>query len=220
VDKRRHTDVIRDAVTLAGRRTVDIGCGGGALLGWLERQEARALGVDLQLDAVRRARAAGLAVAVARADALPLADGGVDVAIIFNSLHHFPDPASALAEARRVLRADGVLYVAEPLAEGPYFTFMQPVDDEPVERGQALDALADAERGGLRVVCQDDYEHDVVVIDLDSEISAWLTVDPTRGPRVDAVRDELKRRLEALATRTPKGHILAQPMRSWVLRTA
>ncbi|MFP4269733.1 MAG: class I SAM-dependent methyltransferase, partial [Alphaproteobacteria bacterium] len=164
------------------------------------------------------ARQAGVLVAAARAGALPLAARSVDVAIIFNSLHHFPDPGAALAEARRVMTADALLYIAEPLAQGAYFTFMQPVDDETVARGRALDALAAAHRRGLALETTTDYAYDVVVRDLASAIRSWIAVDPTRAARIDAVRDELARRLAAHGIVTPQGYALEQPMRSWLLR--
>jgi len=220
VEKRRHTEVIRSLLTLDGRRVVDIGCGAGGLAGWLARQGGRVVGLDAQATPLEKAREAGVMVAAASAEALPLAAASVDVAVIFNSLHHFPDPAAALAEARRVMARDAVLYVAEPLAEGAYFTFMQPVDDETVERGRALEALADAGRAGLALAASVDYAYDVVVRDLESEIRAWIAVDPTRAGRVDAVRDELARRLADHGIVTEKGHALEQPMRSWLLRAA
>jgi hypothetical protein len=220
VDKRRHTEVIKSLLALDGRRVVDIGCGAGALADWLARQGGEVLGVDAQPAALRRARAGGLRVVAASAEALPLPSAAVDVAIIFNSLHHFSDPVAALGEARRVLAPEGALYVAEPLAEGAYFTFMQPVDDETVARGSALEAVADAGRHGLAPMACVDYAHDVVVADLESELRAWIAVDPTRAGRIEAVRDELTRRLAAHGTVTERGHALEQPMRSWLLRPA
>jgi SAM-dependent methyltransferase len=218
VDKRRHTEVLQGAVALAGRRVVDVGCGGGALARWLAGQGAAVVGVDTQLRAARAARANGVAAAVASADALPLAAGAVDVVVVFNSLHHFPEPAAALAEARRVLAPAGVVYIAEPLAAGAYFSFMRPVDDETAERARALAALDAAEAVGLAVADTTDYAYDVIVRDLDSEIRTWLDVDPARAPRIDAARDELARRLSDHGIVTEKGHALEQPMRSWVLR--
>ena len=40
---------------------------------------------------------------------LPYADGSFDVVIVSNALHIVPEPEKALAEARRVLKDDGVL---------------------------------------------------------------------------------------------------------------
>ena len=213
---RRHTEVLREAVKLAGRRVVDIGCGRGGLAGWLARQGADVLGVDVQVEAVARARAAGIAAVAAAADALPLADGTVEVAVVFNSLHHFLDPAAALAEARRVLAPGGVLYVAEPLAEGAYFAFMQPVDDETEVRATALRALAATTGWAARE--RIDYSHEVVVADLEREIGHWPAVDPSRRPRIEAARDELGARFHRHGRVTDRGHAFVQPMRAVVLQ--
>ena len=42
-----------------------------------------------------------------------MADGELDAALLFLVLHYLPDPAAALAEARRVLRPGGVLLVVD-----------------------------------------------------------------------------------------------------------
>lgn len=218
VEKRRHTEVIASLVALAGRHVVDIGCGTGGLASWLASRGAEVLGIDAQPAMLAKARGTGVPVAAASADALPLASASVDLAVVFNSLHHFADSAAALGEARRVLSPEGTLYVAEPLAAGAYFTFMQPVDDETVERGRALEALADPERYGFAPSATVDYAYDVVVRDLESAIRDWVAVDWRRAGRIDAVRDELARRLATHGVVTETGYALEQPMRVWLMR--
>ena len=53
------------------------------------------------------------------ADALPMPDQSADLVLFVFSLHHVPGRQAqwAMAEARRVLRPSGRLYVAEPLAK-------------------------------------------------------------------------------------------------------
>lgn len=218
--KRRHTEVIKSLVALERRRVVDIGCGRGGLARWLARQGAEVLGLDVQEAALAEARAAGIAAAAASATALPLGDASVDVAVVFNSLHHFPEPDRALVEARRVLRPDGTLVVAEPLAQGGYFTFMQPVDDETEVRAEALAAVAGADRLGLALETTVDYAYDVLVESLDRAIADWLGVDPARAPRIEAARSELASRLDRHGVVTDRGHALEQPMRAFLLRPA
>ena len=45
--------------------------------------------------------------------ALPMPDGSVDAALCLFVLHHVPNPAAALAEARRVLRPGGAVVVLD-----------------------------------------------------------------------------------------------------------
>jgi SAM-dependent methyltransferase len=93
---------------------VDVGCGNGM---WLKRLAnampgVRTVGLDLSegmlQSLVARWEGGGVApVAVADAQVLPLRDHSVDVVLMMQMLYHVPDRSSALAEVRRVLRADG-----------------------------------------------------------------------------------------------------------------
>ena len=60
------------------------------------------------------------------------------------SLHHVPGAKleGALAEARRLLRPLGRLYVAEPLPQGPHQYIMELFHDETAVRKTAADALS------------------------------------------------------------------------------
>jgi ArsR family transcriptional regulator len=46
-------------------------------------------------------------------EAVPLADGSVDLAILSQALHHAPHPQKAVDEARRILRTGGQLLVLD-----------------------------------------------------------------------------------------------------------
>ena len=107
-----------DAAVLCGARVLDVGCGLGGKTAWYAEAGARlVVGVDLAWEHVRQsarfAAARGQAdrVVVARADAmrLPFAAGTFDVVTANDSMEHFADPASALAELARVLRPGGRL---------------------------------------------------------------------------------------------------------------
>jgi SAM-dependent methyltransferase len=56
---------------------------------------------------------AGVEVARARGEALPLADASVDVAICLSSIRHVRDRPATLRELRRVVRRGGRLVIAE-----------------------------------------------------------------------------------------------------------
>jgi ubiquinone/menaquinone biosynthesis C-methylase UbiE/DNA-binding transcriptional ArsR family regulator len=101
-------------------RVLDIGTGTGRLLELLGPRASSALGVDAsrQMLALARARLAraGLSQCVVRlADMyrLPLPDASFDLVLMQMVLHHADDPAAALAEAARVLRAGGRLVVID-----------------------------------------------------------------------------------------------------------
>jgi ArsR family transcriptional regulator len=104
-------------------RLLDIGTGTGRLLELLAPRITSGLGIDASraMLALARARLAGpgfthCAVRLADMYRLPLPDGGVDAVVMQMVLHYAEDPATALAEAARVLRPGGRLLIVD-LAE-------------------------------------------------------------------------------------------------------
>jgi len=95
---------------------VDIGCGQGRILKLLATRARRAVGVDIDSDARRFARAelllAGLPNCSLRQGdmyALPFADGEFDTAILDDVLSSAAKPTEAIAEAVRIVRPGGRL---------------------------------------------------------------------------------------------------------------
>ena len=95
-------------------RTLDLGSGTGRNLPLLPAS-ARAIALDPHLDALARgrARAPGVPLVVARAEALPFRAGTFDTVVSGLVLCSVDDPDAALAEVRRVLRPGGVLRLLE-----------------------------------------------------------------------------------------------------------
>jgi SAM-dependent methyltransferase len=109
-------EVLRDAAAPAF--IVDVGCGDGAATALAAggNPEHRVLGLDWSADALRHARARGLALVRAEAepDGLPIASGRADVVIMSELIEHLVDPDSVLDEVRRVLRPGGTLLLSTP----------------------------------------------------------------------------------------------------------
>jgi ubiquinone/menaquinone biosynthesis C-methylase UbiE len=112
---------LRDAAgfeAFAGCRVLEIGPGLGTDHVQFARAGARTYAVDLTAThlALTRQRFAleGLRTRLCRADAerLPFADDSFDAVYSFGVLHHTPDTATAVLEARRVLRPGGVAIVS------------------------------------------------------------------------------------------------------------
>jgi ArsR family transcriptional regulator len=96
----------------------DLGCGTGRVTLAVAPFVARVVAVDASraMLAAARARLAHLEnveIKPGSLESLPLADNALDAATLFLALHHVPDPARALAEARRVLRPGGRLLVVD-----------------------------------------------------------------------------------------------------------
>jgi SAM-dependent methyltransferase len=139
----------RAAVAEAGIRrdgvVIDIGCGTGRALPPLRTAVGPAgtvIAFDITLEMLHAARpasaAAGAALVLADARALPIADGSADAIFAAGLVNHLPDTEAGLRELARVTRPGGLLVLFhpsgraalaarhghsvshdEPLAEGP-----------------------------------------------------------------------------------------------------
>lgn len=222
--RRKLSEMLRAHLPLAGGAILDVGCGDGGLVRFLTKEGARVVGLEPSAGQLARARNAeavgGEGYVRGVAEALPFPDAGFDAVVFSNSLHHVPVPqqAAALAEAGRVLRSGGLVYALEPLAEGPYFELMRPVEDETEVRARAWEALQAAEQGPLLkrnaelcFVAASKYR------DFDALAAQTLAVDPRRAAALKRLDADLRTRFEALSERRDGAAFLDQPYRLTLL---
>jgi SAM-dependent methyltransferase len=141
--------------------------------------------------------------------------------VFANSLHHVPTELldTALAEAARVLRPGGVLYVQEPLAEGAYFELVRAVDDETEVRAAAQAAIRRATGHGLAHEQTIEFVSEVVHPDFASFRDRVVLADAERTAAFEEIGDDLRERFEASAERDDGGgYRFRHPMRVDVLR--
>lgn len=108
-------DRMREAAQLTKQsRVLDVACGPGIVVEALARFAGEVVGCDITPEMLARAQqrcaAAGLTnvrFSPGRAEALPFDDAAFDVVVSRSAVHHFPDPAAALREMARVVRAGG-----------------------------------------------------------------------------------------------------------------
>ena len=122
---------IDDIVPLAGKRVLDIGCGGGILADAMARKGAEVLGIDL----------AGKALKVAQLHALEAQTQGVsyrevsaetlaaeqpesfDVVTCMEMLEHVPDPSSVVRACARLVKPGGHVFFSTINRNAKAFVF-------------------------------------------------------------------------------------------------
>jgi 2-polyprenyl-6-hydroxyphenyl methylase/3-demethylubiquinone-9 3-methyltransferase len=107
-------DYLEARAGLAGRRVLDVGCGGGLLAEGMVRRGARVTGIDLAPAALEVARLhaedSGLHVDYRLASAEELATvqpGAYDLVTCLELLEHVPDPAAVVAALAQLVRPGG-----------------------------------------------------------------------------------------------------------------
>jgi SAM-dependent methyltransferase len=197
-DRRSTLDVLCDLVPPAGRTIADVGCGDGSLVRALARRGATAIGVEVSAAQLARARShpavAGERYLEGTGQALPLPDDGADAVVFLQSLHHVPAGAmgAALTEAARVAP---VIYVQEPLAQGPFFALVALVDDETEVRALAQAAIRSS---GLRIEHELRFDVPVALAGFDALRERIVGADPARAERFAAREAELRAGFAAL----------------------
>jgi SAM-dependent methyltransferase len=98
------------------RRVLDAACGEGYGSGLLGAVAKSVTGVDIDERTVSHARSRhpGPEFVAADVSQLPFGDASFDLVVCFETIEHVPDPEGVLDELRRVMAADGLLFVSTP----------------------------------------------------------------------------------------------------------
>jgi ubiquinone/menaquinone biosynthesis C-methylase UbiE len=101
-------------------RVLDVACGPGELLRMLASRESTITGVGMdvapEMVATARQNNPAFDYRVGDAHHLPFEDQTFNVVTVCCAFHHFSDPSAFVREAHRILRPNGILYIADPTA--------------------------------------------------------------------------------------------------------
>jgi len=222
--KNTNNNVLVETLDLDAKRVVDVGSGDGSLVRLMVRQGAEVVGVECnpkQLEtAFAETPAGGETYVKGHGEDLPLEDATMDIVVFFKSLHHVAVDRqdAAIGEAARVLVAGGLLYVCEPLAEGPHFELMKPFHDETVARAGALIAVRNAAGAGFTEEREIFYTHPSRHENFPAFRQGITTVNPGIRAEFEAKETELKGAFERLGDKEGDAWTFAQPMRVNLLK--
>jgi ubiquinone/menaquinone biosynthesis C-methylase UbiE len=222
--ERNHQDVMAELVPLNGARVLDIGCGNGRITRLIAGLGARVIGIDPGQSQLVKAREVaplnGESYVMGTAENLPVANASADVVFFFNSLHHVPEAAmdTALDEARRALKSEGWLFIAEPLAEGPQFLMQQPLSDETEVRARAFEAIGRAKARGFIDAGESRYSADGKHTSYESFRDGSISISPSRKRLFEERDAEMRARFQRFGEKRADGWHFASPIRVNVLR--
>jgi SAM-dependent methyltransferase len=106
--RKAYLHILRDSISgYHPKRVVDLGCGSGFALSWLEGER---FGIDLSQELIEKAHR-GPHYIVADVEATPFRDEAFDLAICLDVAEHLPS-LKLVDEARRILTADGIFQLS------------------------------------------------------------------------------------------------------------
>ena len=112
-------DYINRLAPLAGKRVIDVGCGGGLLTEAMAAKGAQVSGIDMGKAPLSVARLhrheSGLEIDYQQATAEQIAEtqaGSFDVVTCLEMLEHVPDPGAVIAACARLIKNDGQVFLS------------------------------------------------------------------------------------------------------------
>lgn len=220
-----HAGELLQLVQNRGRVVVDVGCGSGGFVRWMRRRGADPIGVEceprLRQEAIRLDPEHAGSYLHGVGQDLPVEDDRADAVTFVSSLHHVPAEhmVESLREAARVTRPGGLVYVCEPVAEGPAFEVGRLIDDETGVRALAQQALVSAAAAGLfEKVESGRFIDQSVYADADTFGRLAVGIDPTRAERHEQVRDLVAEAFIRHGRRHEMGFAFDQPKQFHLFR--
>ncbi|MCC7369828.1 MAG: methyltransferase domain-containing protein [Chloroflexi bacterium] len=155
---KKRTSVVQQLLPFGGS-VLDVGCGTGALAGWIQRAGYDVVGVDASTGMLVEALENGVGgVFAAYSSALPFEDGVFDLSLSVATMHHLETPervADTIAEMGRVVRSGGYVLIWDHNPLNPYWPILMkrvPQDHGDERLVSVWELLEAVRRSGLKPV--------------------------------------------------------------------
>lgn len=155
------------------------------------------------------------------AEAIPAADGSVDIVLMFKSLHHVPvqHMDQALGEIARVLKPGGLAWISEPVFAGELNEVFRLFHDEKAVREAAFAAIRKVvDDGRLRLERQLFFNTRSFFENFDQFDQRMIQVTHTNHQLAPELYRRVKEKFESYLT--PEGATFLNPQRVDLLRKA
>ena len=108
--------LLSEIVWTENQNILDVACGTGTLLKTMnDRKAIHGHGIDLSDQMVKHAavKNPNMVFMASGCENIPFPDNSMDIITVCAAYHHFPDPPAFAKEAGRVLRQNGIIYIAD-----------------------------------------------------------------------------------------------------------
>ena len=161
----KEAEIYESLLELDGAKVLELGCGKAEHTRNIAQAHPSARIIAAEVDRIQHAKnlasapPANLSFADFGAESIPLGDAGVDVVMMFRSLHHVPLDRmdDAFREIHRVLRPGGQAYISEPVFAGAFNEMVRIYNDEERVRKAAFDSVCRAVDGGLLALVSENF---------------------------------------------------------------
>ncbi len=220
-----HREVYEEALPLEGADVLELGCGNGETSRAIATAQPSATVTALEVDAAQHAlnlagpQLPNLTFALGGAEKIPAGNEAFDVVLMVKSLHHVPGDMldKAFHEIRRVLKPDGLAYIAEPVFSGAFNEIMRIFHDEEQVRLNAFAALKNAvAKGGMTLVSEKFFFTPVKLENFQAFERRFINVTHSNHKISRAQMEQIEKRFSQHMT--PQGAVFKTPMRADVLR--
>ena len=217
---RQNIDVLKEYTQPQGREILDIGAGDGHVVRALNQfGAAKVIGLECTQRQIDKAINANTPLYVKGfGQNLPFPNHCFDIAIFFNSLHHVPVAlqTQALNEAARVIKPSGFIYVWEPIATGPFFELLKPIDDETSVRAQAYAAIT--QNPNLKIILEETYAHTISLPNFNALKDRIISANPEREDKFNQLAPQIQAKFTELAQFISPNFTFTQPIRINILK--